>query len=128
MHEGHYLQDLSLELLRAHLTIMRGGFPINFDGSTVSVPSREIQVTRRLLLGAVVQAAICGGRYRDGGIKSVMLDPHLQEFVVNSWSKDASCVERRVEPEYLNARWLSEHSYGEVLHCRNMEEMFGSLE
>jgi D-isomer specific 2-hydroxyacid dehydrogenase, NAD binding domain len=39
------------------LSILRGGFPINFDGSAESVPAPDIQLTRGLLMAGTIQAA-----------------------------------------------------------------------
>ncbi len=42
---------------RLNFRFMRGGFPINFDGSAYcSIPAHEIQLTRALLLIGVIQA------------------------------------------------------------------------
>lgn len=38
------------------MSILRGGFPINFDGSRESVPAADIQLTRGLLLAGTRQA------------------------------------------------------------------------
>lgn len=67
----------------ARIEILRGGFPFNFDGSIESVPANEIQLTRALLLGGVLQAVLCGAERQDGGGR--MLDPLLQRFVVREW-------------------------------------------
>lgn len=42
--------------LGAKIHILRGGFPANFDSSGESVPADEIQLTRALVVGAVLQA------------------------------------------------------------------------
>ena len=48
--------DLRLGIDGHTVTIRRGGFPINFDGGTESVPGIDIQLTRGLLFGGVLQA------------------------------------------------------------------------
>lgn len=78
----------------AQLQVLRGGFPVNFDGSSESVPSSDIQVTRGLLLGGVLQAVrmLLGGAEEDSGA-SVMLAPAVQTEVVKAWF-DARPVRR----------------------------------
>jgi hypothetical protein len=64
------------------LIIRRGGFPLNFDGTEESV-GEDIQLTRGLLLGAVLQALqdLPTRPHRE------MLAPQVQQFVVNSWRR-----------------------------------------
>ena len=49
--------EVTVPLSEGKLRILRGGFPVNFDGSRESVPAADIQMTRGLLLGAILQAA-----------------------------------------------------------------------
>src|SRR5690606_34495242 len=67
------------------IQILRGGFPINFDGSSTSVRNEDIQVTRGLLLGAVLQALSVAGR---DAPPSMALDGELQRFVLEAWFSD----------------------------------------
>jgi hypothetical protein len=74
---------------RLQITVVRGGFPANFDRTTESVPSRDIQLTRGLLLGALLQASECAiAQPRQA--RPEMLSPFLQQFVVDEWARRAS--------------------------------------
>lgn len=72
--------------LGATIRLLRGGFPANFDNSGESVPANEIQLTRALVVGAVLQAAKLFNN------KSAFLEPsihalnqEIQEFIVSEW-------------------------------------------
>lgn len=39
------------------MTLLGGGFPVNFDGSPDPIPAREIQLTRTILMAGAIQAA-----------------------------------------------------------------------
>ena len=67
------------------LRLLRGGFPLNFDGSRESVPAREIQLTRALLLGGLLQALLCGEGKNSQGESGRMLDPMFQSWTVRAW-------------------------------------------
>jgi hypothetical protein len=69
----------------ARVRILRGGFPINFDGSATSVPSNEIQLTRALLLGGVIQALLTTKRGSSLGRAGRMLEPRLQATTAATW-------------------------------------------
>jgi len=71
----------------ATIEILRGGFPVNFDHTGESVEANEIQLTRALVVAAIIQAT----QYledsitvREPGIYP--LDFNLQQFVVKEWS------------------------------------------
>jgi hypothetical protein len=73
--------------------IVRGGYPINFDGSPTSVPSALIQLTRGLLLSGVLQATLCS-RSRPNRTQGEKLWPQLQQFVLRAWTETAQHHER----------------------------------
>lgn len=77
-------------------TIANSGFPVNFDNSGISVPNEDIQITRALLLGAVVQARrlIASGRPAKSRT-DIMLDPSLQQAVVSRWLASRSVSQFR---------------------------------
>jgi len=82
------LATVSLKLPRGRLEILRGGCPVNFDGSPEGVPAQDIQLTLALLLGGVVQAAEIGRDPSDKGPKVRMLDPQLQEMLASEWIRE----------------------------------------
>jgi hypothetical protein len=108
--------DASLAQPNGSLTILRGGFPINFDGSRESVAASDIQLTRGLLLGGIVQAVLARGQRREGDERWEKLDPGMQRFVVETWLKSRE-VRRPWYPETLlrnfeDESWVREESRG----------------
>ena len=106
------LKDIEYKTaLGASIYLLRGGFPINFDNSGESVPANDIQLTRSLVLAAVLQASAYFKKESiDKGIYA--LDPTLQRFIIKEWLK---CQEEsRIHPNdlanYLNENWLESHS------------------
>jgi hypothetical protein len=81
---------------------MRGGFPVNFDGSSESVPAADIQMTRGLLLGAILQATalIESGQTNP---ERVMLLPEVQQLVVREWIQIRTSRRKSFEPWLLNS-------------------------
>lgn len=72
--------------LGATIRLIRGGFPANFDSSGESVPAHEIQLTRALVVGAVLQAVQF---FNDEEILAQTaihpLDFDVQRFIVSEW-------------------------------------------
>ncbi len=80
--DGEPMGDLIVRLRHGSLRLVHGGFPANFDGSPESAPGRDIQMTRGLLLGGVLQAVL---GQRDAAPHGYRLSPSLQRLVVGSW-------------------------------------------
>ena len=78
------VQDVVLEMPHGLITVLGGGFPINFDRSPESVPLEEIQLTRTLLLAGVLQAAAMGND-QHFGFRDVSLSSSAQQWIVNRW-------------------------------------------
>jgi S-adenosylhomocysteine hydrolase len=97
------------------ITILRGGFPVNFDGSPESVPSVDIQLTRGLLLGAVIQGALyfndLESHMRPRQINHKMLNPFIQSMVVEVWKNKSSYKSELVE-DFKNIQWIESKSDG----------------
>jgi hypothetical protein len=104
--------DLSLPLRNGELVLVRGGFPANFDGSAESVPRIDIQMTRALLLGGVLQA-VSPASPNDGG---EMLAAEIQRFVVQQWLALAPHRAQWYSPHLLkrfsNLQWIEQNSGG----------------
>ncbi len=84
----HPLDDIHWRLLNKNFHLIKGGFPCNFDNSGTSVPANDIQLTRALILGALIQAVVSLPNYRRNALRNkVMLDPNIQKFVVLEWDK-----------------------------------------
>jgi S-adenosylhomocysteine hydrolase len=70
----------------ATIRILKGGFPINFDHSGESVPQRDIQLTRALVLTSIIQAIQFFNKQsllNKAGIYA--LDAQTQQFLANEW-------------------------------------------
>jgi hypothetical protein len=82
------------------VSVVRGGFPANFDRTNESVPSVDIQLTRGLLLGAVLQASQHPARLPMEASRQ-MLSPFVQCFVIKEWTRH-----RRVDREMFKLSGL----------------------
>lgn len=101
------------------ISILRGGFPINFNSSPFSVRSKDIEITRALLLGACIQAISVSNKPIDDNFvnnqqKRHMLDPYLQQFALKEWLKYQP--KQRYNQELLNKfndiEWIKTQSGG----------------
>lgn len=85
------ISDLSGSVWGATTTILRNGFPINFDNGDISVPLELIQGTVCALIAAVCQASNLVGRRGDVGLASraerVMLDCGFQRWLSKRWGR-----------------------------------------
>lgn len=63
--------------------VLRGGFPINFDGSVESVPAKDIQLTRGLLMAGILQATRNVPTKTSSGRQP--LSASSQQLVVKTW-------------------------------------------
>lgn len=104
----------------AKISIVKSGFPINFDKSPYSVPSKDIELTRALLLGACIQAILTASRPIDDGftinqLNRHMLNPHIQQWVLRDWLKYQPL--QRYPQELLNyfnnLEWVIANSGGD---------------
>jgi len=77
--------DVSFETFLGSARILRGGFPINFDGTPESAPASDIQMTRALLYSGVLQAAQDNHEWSPGA--EITLDPRDQARIVSGWFK-----------------------------------------
>jgi S-adenosylhomocysteine hydrolase len=114
----HPLRDVTVKVAGGgQLQIVRGGYPVNFDGSRESVPAGEIQMTRGLLASGVVQAAYGCLKGTTTIWKKEQLSPAMQRIVVGRWLRtrpavrsiyDSSIPVDRFEDE----NWIRLRSYG----------------
>jgi hypothetical protein len=66
------------------ITLLSGGFPINFDGGSYSVPLADIAITRALITGSVIQAGLMLDEIdfkQIGDNNSYSVDYQLQQFI-----------------------------------------------
>lgn len=86
------LSDINFSINGCDVLIMSGGYPVNFNGSPSSVPPRDIELTRCLLLLGFVQAFLAAEKPVPDGItphktKRLQLNPFLQRFVALLWGQ-----------------------------------------
>ncbi len=98
------------------LKILRGGFPINLDNTGYAVKPNDIQMTRGLLLAALIQAALLTNHRPQGIPKHIMLCPLFQNFVVNEWRPFGSsyAVDNPIINNFSNLDWIKQNSGGEA--------------
>lgn len=122
------LATIEYRSLCGTLTIVRGGFPVNFDGSLESVPANDIQMTLGLWFGGVVQAILCGGGIPSRAVNRVMLDPYIQKFVVEEWLARRPSRRRWYPRETLDCirrpDWIREQSSGDYRECETLRRIF----
>jgi len=115
----------------AVITIIKGGFPINFDDSGESVPAHQIQLTRGLLLVALIQAIVTLPFLMKENIKGrVMLNPEAQKFVVQEWLKNSK--NHKFSPSLLNKfkniDWIMQNSGGLFRQADQLFQYFNFYE
>lgn len=101
------------------ITILKSGFPINFDGTHCSVPSKDIEITRALLLGACIQAVKTASKPMDVNNnliskKRQMLDPYMQQFALMQWleHQPKDRYSEALIKQFNNIEWIKEQSGG----------------
>ncbi|MDX2164901.1 MAG: NAD(P)-dependent oxidoreductase [Gammaproteobacteria bacterium] len=116
------------------LIVLEKGFPINFDRTSGCDLPSDIQLTRGLLFGAFIQAALVARKPADDGItpnksSHYMLDPFVQRFVVNNW-KNSQPSGRYTEEEvscFNDINWIMQNSSGDYfekdLFCSMLSEL-----
>lgn len=111
---------------RKHCRILRGGFPINFYHEKEIEPANNIQLTRALLLGGIVQAIHLLQDYnclrKNCRLK---LDPHIQQYIACEWMPFASLKKiAPLLPHFKNIEWINENSKGELFISELLERSF----
>jgi hypothetical protein len=122
---GHYYSEkkdkitdllgtLELNLGKVHISVERGGYPINFDCTPESVPSEDIQLTRGLMLAGVLQALRLDLQKVHGANNRLALDSSLQKFVVSKWLECNPSIRVKYEEKLLtnfaDLAWIARNS------------------
>lgn len=114
------------------ISILKSGFPINFDRSVFSVPSKDIAITRALLLGAAIQAILTASKPIDNGAtiyqpERQMLDPYLQQFALKEWLKQLPTHDYSQEllQNFNNLEWIVANSGGVYKPNLSLSSSFG---
>lgn len=86
------------------LTVLREGFPVNFQNGPELEPRADIQLTRGLLLAAILQCLTTPAGSR-AGLHG--LDPALQRVVVRAWSRGSSSASRALVAAFDDPTWVA---------------------
>lgn len=70
------------------VVIVNGGFPVNFDNSGESVPAQDIQLTRALIVGGVIDAIKMNQSQLIFQNNLYKLSAGIQKTIVSSWLKE----------------------------------------
>ncbi|MDX2165259.1 MAG: NAD(P)-dependent oxidoreductase [Gammaproteobacteria bacterium] len=120
------LNDVNLKLPNGkNITILKGGFPINFDDTGESASPEKIQLTRGLLLAGVIQAvATLPQLINDKITGRIMLHPECQKFVASEWLK----LTPNNHSNFSDLSWVIENSNGAHYHSQYLSKCFGSTQ
>ena len=120
-----YDADIPVKYGSCEVRVLCGGFPINFDHSPQSVPDDDIQVTRALLLGAIIQSLLChstAGLYR--------LDATLQQRITALWFHycpwRAATYDAALRSHLDDPAWIESESEGTAANCDKVNLLFRS--
>ena len=99
----------------ANIRILRGGFPINFDGVSEASSPEAIQLTRALSLASVLYASKLfqfPEIVNHGGI--IKLSPEIQKFIAQKFldCQPESYYSKEIINSFNNENWIAEHSGG----------------
>ena len=111
----------------AAIHLLRGGFPITFDGSDMGAPAHKIQLTRGLLLCALIQAITYLPRSKHADLKGrMMLHPQAQKFVAKEWFKANPDYgfSQQIINHFEDIDWITQHSGGVFCESSFMEQCF----
>ncbi|OZG32515.1 NAD(P)-dependent oxidoreductase [Rickettsia endosymbiont of Culicoides newsteadi] len=108
------LSNLCLPLDNGIIKIYRGGYPINLDNSGESVPAQDIQLTRGLLLGGIIQAIFQLIQEPKLESKQYMLDPKIQKLIVQELmiNRLSQISDESLVMNFLDEEWIKNNSIG----------------
>jgi S-adenosylhomocysteine hydrolase len=108
------------------VTVLNGGFPINFDQSPKSVPKTAIDLTRALLLASVAQASTYTKSHQKLDSQLLMLTPKIQQNIAGLWLSDRFFMSNYPNVLIENMHdesWIQENSSGYYDESK-IEELF----
>lgn len=118
-----YINDIGVSI-----RILRGGFPVNFDHTGESVPAKDIQLTRTLVLAAVLQSGVFFNNVNllEESESDIMLDPYLQKMVAVEWLKrqPKRFIENNLIEKFNDEHWIIENSGGVYNKAYNIPKKF----
>lgn len=119
--------DLRVSIGTTVFNVLFSGFPINFAGTGERESPQDIQLTRALLLGGVLQALFCSGSEKvDVRYRKVpeQLNSALQRYIVRTW---CGLIGAKGEPyaAFESLRWIESNSGGKVTGCDELAQRLG---
>jgi len=116
-------EDLRGMVGDTEVRLLNGGFPLNFDRAREREHAARIQLTRELTYASVMQAMLC--RNDEHGAGGVMLDPEVQELIVEAWlaTTDAGGLFPDWTPH--SPAWWQKNSQGQRLSGSSLAEYIG---
>jgi hypothetical protein len=125
----HVLSDLNYKTrFGGQITILRGGYPINFNDQMGKSSAKEIQLTHALLLAAVIQARTMQNMDTDwlSGGTFFQLSPSLQQRIAQDWlaqSDLAKYIDDEMKANFTDTQWIEDQSGG-----NRFRDLFASCE
>lgn len=109
--------------------LIRGGFPITFDGGCQPAPVEDIQITQGLLLGAALQALeFLSNTASDNKAYRLKLNPVIQQFISAEWAKTKKIIDEPLSStlnKFKDISWIKTNSGGEYISSK-IEFFFGA--
>lgn len=108
------------------ITILNGGFPINFDYHPESVPRNSIDLTRALLLASFAQAISHQKKNKEKHSSFLMLSPVMQKYIAEKWLFSqgfSSMYPKKLIRDISSLAWIKEKSGGGY-HNMEIESIF----
>ncbi|KYQ92837.1 hypothetical protein DLAC_05421 [Tieghemostelium lacteum] len=116
---------------RSKITVLRGGFPFNFDRTPFSVPAKSIEVTRGLLLAACIQAITCAHKLEEGEFiinrpNRQCLNPMMQSYVALHWlcRQPSEKYDPGLMKIFEDVIWIQKNSGGKPCSDPDIEKHF----
>ncbi|WP_375330873.1 NAD(P)-dependent oxidoreductase [Candidatus Tisiphia endosymbiont of Oplodontha viridula] len=114
---SNVLDNIEYSTDSATFNIFRGGYPVNLDNYGESVPANDIQLTRGLLLGGIVQAVFHLVQEVNQKPQQYMLHPKIQKLIVKElvYNQKYKFSNDLVVMNFLDEEWIKNNSSGEYV-------------
>ncbi len=93
-----------------NVRILNQGLPINFDSTGVSVPNKDIQITRSLALSAALQAAKTLDQKEDMKKNTIPLSSYYQKKIAENWIKIKKEKTNQMTENFKDQKWIEANS------------------
>lgn len=118
--------DLRISIGNGLFNVLFSGFPINFVGTGERESPQDIQLTRGLLLGGLLQALFCPGNEKaeaSAAKTSEQLNSALQRYIVRNWCRLVGGKSERYK-DFESLGWIQSNSGGTVTRCDELARRF----